>query len=96
MSSYKEVERELEKIDDLIYELTEKKRQLRKVLAKFKLPHYCPFCGSENIVKGPIVMPPSDLDKYYYCRDCDRGFRLWVMSKRKKEIMKEALKGKEK
>jgi len=30
MSSYKEVEKELEKIDDLIYELTEKKRQLRK------------------------------------------------------------------
>jgi len=102
MASYEEVEKELEKIDSLIEELKEKKRQLRRVQEKFKLPHYCPFCGSENIVKppevyrGPSVWDPNReetylLKGYYYCRGCDRGFKLSLMSRRKKEIVKEAI-----
>jgi len=103
MMSYREVEKELEKINELIFELQEKKRQLREALKKFKLPHYCPFCAGENIVKSPELYSPRsskliresgyrvDLRNYYYCRDCDRAFRLALVTLRKKEVIKEAL-----
>jgi len=94
LSNMLEIEKEIERIDQLISSMKERRKKLREAQKRFKLPHYCPFCASSQIVKPPEIYRGEEihlLKGYYLCKNCDRAFKMHVVTHWKKKIIKEAI-----
>ena len=99
---YDKTRAEILEIDNLIIELGLKRKILSKELKKFRLPHYCPFCTSDDIVKSPVNYwrkpehlvqgaHSTTLTGFYYCKSCGKGSKIQMASPRKLAALKEAI-----
>ncbi len=92
----------IKEVDELISALKLKRGDLYKALQQYRLPHYCPFCSSDSIVKSPVETSyrkdllaegamSISLAGFYYCKSCGKGAKIGGMSKRKLAALKIAL-----